>query len=106
MRLVFLDLIFVSASSTDHLARSKRNQFTSVRLDRRVELRDDGKWFAETIINPDTRLVPLWHSRSLLERNDESTIAVYLSPSELNQPDRIQPPTLLGNDGKRDYFVV
>ena len=96
----------MSLSGTDHLARSKRNQFTSVRLDRRVELRDDGKWVAETITNPDTRLVPLWHSRSLLERNDERTIAVYLSPSELDQPDRIQPPTLLGNDGKRDYFVV
>jgi len=94
------------ASSTDHLARSRRNQFTAVRLNREVELRDDAKWVAETLVNPDTRLVPLWRSRSLLERGADGTIAIYLSPAELNEPDRIQPPTLLGNDGKHEYFAV
>ena len=96
----------MSASSTDHLARSRRNQFTAVRLNREVELRDDAKWVAETLANPDTRLVPLWRSRSLLERGADGTIAIYLSPAELNEPDRIQPPTLLGNDGKHEYFAV
>ena len=96
----------MSASSTDHLARSRRNQFTAVRLNREVELRDDAKWVAETLVNPDTRLVPLWRSRSLLERGADGTIAIYLSPAELNEPDRIQPPTLLGNDGKHEYFAV
>jgi len=90
----------------DHLARSRRNQFTAVRLNREVELRDDAKWIAETLVNPDTRLVPLWRSRSLLERGADGTIAIYLSPAELNEPDRIQPPTLLGNDGEREYFAV
>jgi NAD+ diphosphatase len=96
----------MSVSSTDHLARSRRNQFTAVRLNREVELRDDAKWAAETLANPDTRLVPLWRSRSLLERGADGTIAIYLSPAELNEPDRIQPPTLLGNDGEREYFAV
>lgn len=96
----------MSASSTDHLARSRRNQFTAVRLNREVELRDDAKWVAETLTNPNTRLVPLWRSRSLLERGADGTIAIYLSPAELNEPDRIQPPTLLGNDGEREYFAV
>lgn len=96
----------MSASSTDHLARSRRNRFTAVRLNREVELRDDAKWVAETLANPDTRLVPLWRSRSLLERGTDGTIAIYLSPAELNEPDRIQPPTLLGNDGEREYFAV
>ena len=96
----------MSVSSTDHLARSRRNQFTAVRLNREVELRDDAKWVAETLANPDTRLVPLWRSRSLLERGADGTIAIYLSPAELNEPDRIQPPTLLGNDGEREYFAV
>ncbi len=96
----------MNATGTDHLARSRRNQFTAVRLNREVELRDDAQWVAETLKNPDTRLVPLWHSRSLLERSEDGTIAVYLSPTELREPDRIQPPTLLGNDGERDYFVV
>ena len=96
----------MSASGTDHLARSRRNRFTAVRLNREVELRDNAKWVAETLVNPDTRLVPLWRSRSLLERGADGTIAVYLSPAELNEPDRIQPPTLLGNDGEREYFAV
>jgi len=88
------------------MARSKRNQFTAVRLNREVELRDDAQWVANTLINPNTRLVPLWRSRSLLERTTDGTIAIYLSPTELPEPDRIQPPTLLGNDGEREYFAV
>jgi len=94
------------ASGTDHLTRSKRNRFTSVRLNREVELRDDLQWASETLKNPATRLVPLWRSRSLLERGEDGTIAVYLSPDDLPEPDRIQPPTLLGSDGEREYFAV
>ncbi len=90
----------------DHLARSRRNQFTAVRLNRDVELRDDTQWVAKTLAKPDTRLVPLWRSRSLLERGDDGTIAIYLSPEQLPDSDRIQPPTLLGNDGVREYFAV
>lgn len=93
-------------SGTDHLARSRRNRFTSVRLNREVEFRDNASWVRETLKKPDTRLVPLWRSRSLLERRADGTIAVYLSPSELTEPDHIQPPTLLGNDGEREYFAV
>ena len=96
----------MNAAGIDHLARSRRNQFTAVRLNREVELRDDARWAAKTLKNPATRFVPLWRSRSLLERNDGGTIAIYLSPDELTEPDRIQPPTLLGNDGVREYFAV
>jgi len=88
------------------MARSRRNRFTAVRLNREVELRDDLHWVARTLKDPNTRLVPLWRSRSLLERGDDGTIAIYLSPDELIEPDRIQPPTLLGHDGKREYFAV
>jgi len=90
----------------DHLARSRLNQFTAVRLDRDVEQRDDAQWVTKSLARSTTRFVPLWRSRSLLERSAEGTIAIYLSPAELSEPDRIQPPTLLGNDGKRDYFAV
>ena len=90
----------------DHLARSRLNRFTAVRLDRDVDRRDDAEWVAASLTNPDTRLVPLWRNRSLLESGPEGTVAVYLSPAELEEPDRIQPPTLLGNDGVRDYFAV
>jgi len=96
----------MKAAATDHLARSRRNQFTAVRLNREVEFRDDAQWVAKTLTDPNTRLVPLWRSRSLLERKTGGTIAVYLSPVELTEPDRIQPPTLLGNDGKHQYFAA
>ncbi len=96
----------MKASGTDHLARSRRNRFTAVRLNREVELRDNLQWVADTLKNPETRLVPLWRSRSLLERGDDGTIAVYLSPTDLPESDRIQPPTLLGSDGEREYLAV
>jgi len=93
-------------SGLDHLARSRRNRFTAVRLDRDVEHRDDPAWVAAALARENTRLVPLWRSRSLLERSADGSTAIYLSATELNEPDRIQPPTLLGNDGKREYFAV
>jgi NAD+ diphosphatase len=90
----------------DHLARSRLNRFTAVRLDRDVDRRDNADWAEQSLQNPATRLVPLWRSRSLLQRGVDGTLAVYLSTSELPDPDLIQPPTLLGNDGVRDYFAV
>ncbi len=90
----------------DHLARSRLNRFTAVRLDRDVEQRDDADWVADSLAKPDTRFVPLWRSRSLLQRSANGTLAIYLSPAELIEPDRIQPPTLLGHDGERNYFAV
>lgn len=96
----------MNATGIDHLARSRRNRFTAVRLNREVELRDDANWVKDTLSKPNTRLVPLWRSRSLLEKGEDGTTAIYLSLSELSEPDRIQPPTLLGSDGVRDYFAV
>ena len=82
MWLILLDLIDMNASTLDHLARSRRNRFTAVRLDRDVELRDDAQWVAKTLSKADTRLVPLWRSRSLLERDESGTTAIYLSPEQ------------------------
>jgi NAD+ diphosphatase len=90
----------------DLVSRSRRNRFTSVRLNRLVEHRDDKAWIRTTLENPHTRLVPLWRSRSLLARQDTGHWAVYLHPGEIEQPDRIQPPTLLGSDGVREYLAV
>jgi len=92
--------------SIDRISRSRINRFTSVRLDRLVEFRDDPDWVARALGGEDVYFVPLWRSRSLLERAATGTIAVYLRPSELAEPERIQPPTLLGTDDKRTYFAV
>lgn len=90
--------------SIDRFSRSKRNRFTSVRLDRMVELRDDPDQVAMALA--DAHLVPLWRSRSLLARDDSGTLAVYLKHRDLPDAGLVQPPTLLGTDGKRMYFAV
>jgi NAD+ diphosphatase len=92
--------------SIDQFSRSKKNRFTSVRLDRLVECRDDSAWVAAALQADDAHMVPLWRSRSLLARDDSGTLAVYLTAEELPELDLIQPPTLLGTDNKRTYFAV
>lgn len=92
--------------SIDRHSKSRRNRFTSVRLDRLVELRDDADWVRAAMQSDKARFVPLWRSRSLIDASGEGHIAVYLKPGELNDLDAVQPPTLLGSDGKRYFFVV
>ena len=92
--------------SIDQLTRSNKNRFTSVRLDRLVEHRDDNEWVSKALQEKYAHLVPLWRSRSLLERSDSGTLAIYLKSKQLPENDLIQPPTLLGTDYKRTYFAV
>jgi NAD+ diphosphatase len=90
----------------DQVTPSQKNRFTSVRLDRLVERRDDDAWLSSALSSDSARLVPLWRSRSLLTHTEAGNLAVYLKPGELAAHDLIQPPTLLGSDHKRIYFAV
>ena len=92
--------------SIDRVTRSRRNVFASVRLDRLVEFRNDQEWVDRTLNSSVARFVPLWRNRSLLADTDNGQIAIYLKPGELAQTNTIQPPTLLGTDGKRYFFAV
>jgi NAD+ diphosphatase len=94
------------SASIDQFTLSHRNRFTSVRLDRLAEYRDDAEWVNKALNSTAARFVPLWRSRSLIEQTDEGQIAVYLRPGNLESLDSIQPPTLLGTDGKRYFFAV
>jgi len=94
------------SASIDQITRSRRNRFTSVRLDRLVEYRDDPEWVERALGSNAARFVPLWRSRSLIESSPSGQLAVYLRPGELEHTDSIQPPTLLGTDGKRYFFAV
>jgi NAD+ diphosphatase len=71
-----------------------------------VERRDDEDWLEQALRSEDAHFVPLWRSRSLLSRDGDGTIAVYLRPGELAEPALLSPPTLLGTDEKRTYFAV
>jgi len=92
--------------SIDRITRSQRNLFTSVRLDRLAEFRDDAEWVSKALNSDLARLVPLWRNRNLLAGAGRQQQAVYLTTSELESCDSIQPPTLLGTDGKRYFFAV
>ncbi|MEJ8567050.1 NAD(+) diphosphatase [Elongatibacter sediminis] len=92
--------------SIDRVSRSHQNRFTSVRLDRLVEHRDDEEWVQRALASDTARFVPLWRSRSLIASTDAGQLAVYLRNGELDHLDSIQPPTLLGTDGKRYFFAV
>jgi NAD+ diphosphatase len=58
------------------------------------------------LLSKKARFVPLWRSRSLIDDSGEEHIAVYLKPGELEHLESIQPPTLLGTDGKRYFFAI
>jgi len=53
--------------SIDQITRSTHNRFTSVRLDRLAEYRDDVEWVSRALSSPAARFVPMWRSRSLIE---------------------------------------
>lgn len=92
--------------SIDRITSSRRNVFASVRLDRLAEFRDDQSWVENALSSPSARFVPLWRNRSLLADTNDGQMAVYLESGELDPAGFIQPPTLLGTDGKRYFFAV
>ena len=92
--------------SIDQISRSRRNRFTSVRLDRLAEFRDNDEWVERALNSEAARFVPMWRSRSLIEVNKNGQLAVYLKNGEIDNLASIQPPTLLGTDGKRYFFAV
>lgn len=91
--------------SIDRVTRSHRNTFTSVRLDRLAEKRDDAAWLESARHSAKARFVPLWRNLSLLQHSDGEQKAVYLKAGEFGFPAG-QSPTLLGADYKRCFFAV
>lgn len=92
--------------SIDRITASQHNLFTSVRLDRLEGRRDDAGWLAEAQASDQARFVPLWRNRNLVSGSGAEQQAVYLQPGELDPSSWQQPPTLLGTDGKRCFFVI
>jgi NAD+ diphosphatase len=92
--------------SIDRITRSRRNLFTSVRLDRLAEWRDDSEWVNKALQSDAARFVPLWRNRNLLTVDGDEQKAVYLKADELYSLDRGQQATLLGTDGKRYFFAT
>lgn len=94
-----------SQLSIDRLTRSSRNSFTSVRLDRLAERRDDGEWVAQALASPSARILPLWRGRGLFNRERKpGQAAVYLGADEFDT--QTVQPTLLGRDERYCYFAL
>lgn len=90
--------------SIDRYTRSHRNTFTSVRLDRLVDFRDDPEWLTQTLESPHARFVPQWRGRSLLRKGKDGHAVVYLQAADFeNGPDQA---TLLGRDDDFCYFTL
>jgi NAD+ diphosphatase len=90
----------------DRYTRSRHNSFTSVRLNRLAEFRDDAGWLAQSLASPQAHFVPLWRGLNLLAERDGEQFAVYLKAEEISISATDTPPTLLGTDDKRIYFAV
>ena len=90
--------------SIDRLTRSRRNTFTSVRLDRLVEQRDDPAWVADALASPAARIVPQWRGRSLLDSGNPDRPVVLLEPADIVPT--AEAPTLLGRDDRFTYFAA
>jgi NAD+ diphosphatase len=92
--------------SIDRFTRSRKNSFTSVRLDRLAEYRDDAQWVRSALASDAARFVPLWRGRNLLSRQAGEQLAIYLEPGQIEIPEGVHSPTLLGSDGKRFFFAI
>jgi len=95
------------SAKIDRLTASTLNRFSGVRLDRLVDYREDNDWQQQQLQSQNTRLVPLWRSRCLVEKTaDQNYEAVYVHPAELQQYNVIREPTLLGKKDDQVYFAV
>jgi NAD+ diphosphatase len=88
----------------DRLTRSHRNSFTSVRLDRLVERRDDPQWVRTTLRLPGTRILPMWRGRGLINPDRPGEEVIYLEHGALAQQSARL--TLLGRDSEHHYFAL
>ena len=92
--------------NVDQITASRDNLFTSVRLDRLAELRDDPEWVENALNSEAATLVPLWRSRCLLRQHGDDTQPVYLTATDLDGIGEGAHLTLLGDDGRHTWFAL
>ncbi len=88
----------------DHLTRSSRNYFSGLRLDRAHPRRSDPQWLERRRRGPETLLVPIWRSRSVV-CGARTPAPLLLKP---HQVEELGPGTmvLLGMLGSSACFAV
>ena len=88
----------------DHLQRSSRNFFAGLRLHRANLRRFDHEWLEQRRHDPNTRLVPIWRTHSVI-RSSCPTEPLLLRPDQMTDlvTDAM---VLLGTAGPHAYFAV
>ncbi len=74
-------------------------------LDRAPERRRDAAWLADRLLDPESRILPVWRSRNLVTTGDTPT-AVRLSPDAIEIPDDGVGAIFLGLEGSAACFAV
>jgi NAD+ diphosphatase len=83
----------------------KRNILAGPYLDRASHLRPDPAWFAAALTDPESRVLPLWDSRSLVT-DGEPPRAAFFAPADLPAANRDGTGLiLLGRFGERSIFA-
>lgn len=81
--------------------------FTTIRLDRASEKRDDEAWIQHQRQDHTTRYVALWRNRCLVRRNGEGVEPCLMTHEQIHPlDDSPHPPTLLGCRGEQSFFGV
>lgn len=85
----------------------QRPAFSTARLDRATEKREDSAWIAAQHRDAQTRYLPLWRDRCLVRPSENGYSAVLLSHDQIHPlDDSPHPPTLLGRHSSTTYFSV
>jgi len=82
--------------------------FTTARLDRASEKRDDEQWIDQRRQHPESRYVALWRNRCLVSKTETGRFqSLFLRHDQVHPwDDSPHPPTLLGHQGESTYFGV
>jgi NAD+ diphosphatase len=85
----------------------KRNIYSGGSLDRAGERRGDAQWLADRLVDPTTRLVPVWHAQNLVRQVGASVQAVrphYAAADWLTELGRA--PIFLGINENAAHFAL
>lgn len=90
----------------DHYQRSARNWFAGHPIDRIPDRRQDSRWVAERLQDPNTRLIPVWNGKNLFAKGPVPQ-PVLLAPQDLGGLiAQAESTVLLGEAEGRVYFAV
>lgn len=90
----------------DHRAQSRLNGLCGYVVDRITHLRNDEAWLAARLADPNTRILPVWRNRNLLQVGDEPAAVMIGCTEATDLLQAAETLVLLGEDEGVAYFAV